>query len=176
MTYRGDPIAEKLDKLVEPIGIARLQRALQSDVPTRFRVLPWVLLALAAAAMAAQIAWPQGPGFWIAWADWMATIFVFQRSGSVWQPINRKLDEREAAVVRHGHFVGLMWAFAIVVLGTLAIAFGKMGAMLRLWNLWAPETAFDWMTLTFFLLALEANVAVLAASAATPEPLEDDEE
>jgi hypothetical protein len=34
----------------------------------------------------------------------------------------------------------------------------------------------DWMTLTLFLLAVETNVAILAASAAMPDPLEDDEE
>jgi hypothetical protein len=34
----------------------------------------------------------------------------------------------------------------------------------------------DWMTITLFLLAVEMNVAVLATSAAMPEPLEDDEE
>ena len=48
--------------------------------------------------------------------------------------------------------------------------------MLHMWNLWAPQTPMDWMTITLFLLAVENNVAVLAASAATPEPLEDEEE
>ena len=53
--------------------------------------------------------------------------------------------------------------------------FGKMGEMLHTWRLWAPETGFDWFAVTFFLLALEANVAVLAASNAIPEPLDDEE-
>jgi hypothetical protein len=34
----------------------------------------------------------------------------------------------------------------------------------------------DWMTLTLFLVAIEGNIATLAASSAEPDPLEDDEE
>jgi type VI protein secretion system component VasK len=92
------------------------------------------------------------------------------------RPDGRRLDEREAAVVRTGHFTGMMWALGVAVLGSLAIAFGKAWAMLGMGGLWAPETPMDWMTLTLFLLAVETNVAILAASAAMPDPLEDDEE
>jgi hypothetical protein len=53
------------------------------------------------------------------------------------------------------------------------VAFGKLGAMIHLWRLWAPESPMDWMTVTLFLL--EADIAGLSARAATPEPLEDDE-
>jgi hypothetical protein len=66
-----------------------------------------------------------------------------------------------------------MWAFAVAVIGSLAVAFGKLGAMIHLWRLWAPESPMDWMTVTLFLL--EADIAGLSARAATPEPLEDDE-
>lgn len=175
MTYRGDPIAEKLDKLAELTGMPRLGRKLADDYPARFRILPSVLLALAVAGLAAQIAWGGAPGFWIVWAAWMGT-FVFQPFGTPWQPGKRKLDEREAAVIRHGHFVGMMWTLGVTVLSSLAFALGKMGAMIRLWDIWTPISGLDWMAVTFFLLALEANVAVLAASAVTPEPLEDGEE
>ena len=121
-----------------------------------------------------QIAVPGWLGFGVVWAAWMMTSFVFQQLGPLGQP--RKRDEREAAEFRQGHFVGLMWAFGVAVLGSLAIAFGKMGALVGIWNYWTPESAADWMTVTLFLLALEVNVATLAASAATPEPLEDGEE
>lgn len=47
---------------------------------------------------------------------------------------------------------------------------------LRMGGLWAPQTPMDWMTITLFLLVVDLNVAILAASAAIPEPLDDDEE
>jgi hypothetical protein len=175
MTYKGDPIAEKLDKLAEATGMPALQRRMRSRDPMRFRVLPSALLVLAVAGMAVQIAWGGLAGFWIVWTGWMGT-FMCQPFGPMGQPGGRKLDEREAAVVRTGHFTGMMWALGVAVLGSLTIGFGKAWAMLRMGGLWAPETPMDWITITLFLLAVETNVAILAASAATPEPLEDDEE
>ena len=74
-----------------------------------------------------------------------------------------------------GLFFNLMATFGVAVIGSLTIAFGKMGALVGIWRLWAPETAADWMTITLFLLGLEGNVAVLAANSATPEPLDDEE-
>ena len=50
------------------------------------------------------------------------------------------------------------------------------GATIGLWDIWTPRSGLDWLAITFFLLNLEANAAVLAASAAIPEPLEDEEE
>lgn len=174
MTYKGDPIAEKLDKLAAATGMPRLQRKLQTRDPMRFRVLPSSLLAIAVAGMAVQIGWGGLTGFWLVWAGWMGT-FMCKPFGPMARPGGRKLDEREAAVVRHGHFTGTMWALGVAILGSLTIAFGTAWAMLRMGGLWAPQTPMDWMTITLFLLAIETNVAVLAASAATPEPLEDEE-
>ena len=175
MTYKGDPIAEKLDRLAEATGMPGLQRRMRARDPMRFRVLPSILLALAVVGMAMQIGWGGLAGFWIVWAGWFG-IFMCQPFGPMGRPGGRKLDEREAAVVRQGHFTGMMWALGVAILGSLTIAFGTAWAMLRMGRLWAPQTPMDWMTITLFLLAVETNVAVLAASAATPEPLEDDEE
>ena len=175
MTYRSDPIAEKLDRLAEATGMPAFQRKLQSRDPMRSRVLPSILLALAVAGMAVQIGWGGLAGFWIVWAGWMGTFFM-QPLGPMWRPGSRKLDEREAGVIRHGHFHGMLWALGVAILGSLTIAFGKAWALLRMGGLWAPETPMDWMTITLFLLAVETNVAVLAASAATPEPLDDEED
>jgi hypothetical protein len=175
MPYKGDPIAEKLDKLAEATGIPQLSSKLERALPMRFRVLPLVLLAFAAVGMAVQIARPQWLGFWIIWAVWTAT-FAFQQWGPLRNSRNRKLDEREAALVKNGHFAGMMWALGVAVLGSLAFALGKLGAMVHLWDIWTPETGMDWMAVTFFLLTLELNVAILAASAAMPEPLEDGED
>ncbi|HEY7807604.1 MAG TPA: hypothetical protein VIC34_10435 [Croceibacterium sp.] len=175
MTYKGAPLTEKLDRLAEATGVPRLSRKLDSAYPTRFRVLPAIFLTVAVAGMGLQIARGGLSGFWIVWAGWMGAL-ILQPFGGLRQRGTRKLDEREAAVLRHGHFVGMMWALGLAMLGSMTIAFGSAGAMLHMWNLWAPQTPMDWMTITLFLLAVENNVAVLAASAATPEPLEDEEE
>lgn len=174
MTYKGDPIAAKLDKLAEATGVPALQRRLQARDPVRFRVLPSILLALAVAGMAVQIGRGGLAGFWLVWAGWMGT-FMCQPFGPMGRRDGRRLDEREAAIVRQGHFTGMMWAFGVAILGSLTIAFGTAWAALRMGGLWAPQTPMDWMTITLFLLAVETNVAVLAASAATPEPLDDEE-
>jgi hypothetical protein len=175
MTYKSDSIAEKLDKLAEATGVPAFQRKLKSRDPVRFRVLPSVLLAIAVAGMAVQIGWGGLAGFWLVWIGWIGT-FMCQPFGPMGRPVGRKLDEREAAVVRTGHFTGMMWALGVAILGSLTITFGKAWAILRMGGLWAPETPMDWMTITLFLLAVETNVAVLAASAAMPEPLDDEEE
>lgn len=179
MTYKSDPIAEKLDKLVEKTGFPEIQRRYEARgygnrAPLRFRTVPLLLLALASAGMALQIFFPWGYGLWLIMGAWFVTNFVFQLG-----PLTArrgKWDEREAAVVRHGHFVGLMVGFVIAVLGSLTVAFGQIGAMLRLWDYWAPRNGLDWVAVAFFLLVVELNVAVLAASSATPEPLEDEED
>jgi len=175
MTYKGDPIAEKLDKLAEATGMPRLQRRYASGNPIRFRLLPLVLLAIAAAGLALQIAEPLSLGYLVILTVWSVTILVFTL-GPLGQRAGRRWDEREAAVVRKGHFMGLLIAFGAAVLGSLAFGMGKTGAMIRLWDIWTPQSGLDWLAVTFFLLVLEANVAVIAASAATPEPLEDEEE
>jgi hypothetical protein len=92
------------------------------------------------------------------------------------RPGARKLDERETALVREGHFTGMMWALGVAIIGSLTITFCTVWTMAGMTGLWAPRTPMDWMTITLFLLAVEMNVAVLATSAAMPEPLEDDEE
>jgi hypothetical protein len=175
MTYKGNPFAEKLDKLAESTGFPQFSRKLEAGLPMRLRVLPLILLAIATAGLAAQIAGYELVGFWVIWMVWMFTI-ALQQWGPLRHQQGRKKDEREAALVRRGHFTGMMWALGAAVLGSLAIAMGKMGAMIHLWTLWAPETGFDWFAITFFLVTLELNVAILAASSAMPEPLEDEEE
>jgi hypothetical protein len=175
MTYKGDPIAEKLDKLAEATGIPQFQARFRHSNPIRFRVLPLVLIALATVGLILQMTRGQTYGYVLIIMVWSATTMVFAL-GPLGRRTNRRLDEREAAVVRQGHFTGLIVAFGVAVLGSLAFGLGKMGAMIHLWDIWAPASGLDWLAITFFLLNLEANVAVIAASAATPEPLEDDDE
>jgi len=174
MPYQGDPIAAKLDRIAEATGMPRMQRRLAKGSAMRLRYLPLTLLAFAVAGLWAQIALSEMLGFWILVTTWAMTV-PLQQVGPLLRP-KRGYDEREAAVVRHGHFVGLRWALGVTLLGSLAIGLGKMGAEIRLWDIWAPTSGLDWMAVTFFLASLELNVAVLAASSATPEPLDDDED
>jgi hypothetical protein len=173
MTYKGDPLAQKLDRVAEATGFPKLQRRLVSGNPVRFRVVPLILLALAIAGLALQILWPNFFGYLVIITVWSATTIVYTLG-----PLNRrlggKLDEREISVVRSGHFAGLLTAFGVAILGAFAFGLGKVGATVGLWDIWAPQSGLDWLAVTFFLLAVEANVAVLAASAATPEPLDDE--
>jgi len=175
MTYKGDPIAEKLDHLAELTGIPRLQQRFNTANPIRFRVLPLTLLAIATVGLAVQIVRPMGFGYVIILLAWSPTTLLFAL-GPLGRRGSRKWDEREVAVARHGHFIGLIVAFGTAVLGALAFGLGKTGAMIGLWDIWTPRSGLDWLAITFFLLNLEANAAVLAASNAIPEPLEDEEE
>ena len=43
-------------------------------------------------------------------------------------------------------------------------------------SFWAPQGPTDWIAIGLFLLAVESNVAVIAASSATPDPLDDGED
>ena len=174
MPYQGDPIAEKLDRIAEATGMPRMQRRLEQGSALRLRYFPLTLLAFAIAGLGVQIALSEIFGFWILFMTWLVT-YPLQQVGPMWRP-KGGYDEREAALVRHGHFVGMMWTCSVALLGSLAIALGKFGAQIRLWDIWTPVSGFDWLAVFFFLLNLELNVAVLAASNATPEPLDDEDE
>ena len=52
---------------------------------------------------------------------------------------------------------------------------GSAATMFHLGSFWEPDSPADWITLALVLLAVESNVPVLAASAATPPPLDEDE-
>jgi hypothetical protein len=175
MTYKGDPLAQKLDELAEATGFPRLQRRLQFRDPVRFRIVPLILLALAIVGLVLQIFRPNGFGYVVILLVWSPTTIVFML-GPLNQRLGGKLDEREMAVVRKGHFAGLLTAFGVAIIGAFAFGVGKVGAIIRLWDIWTPQSGLDWLAVTFFLLTVEANVAVLAASAATPEPLQDEDE
>ena len=179
MTYKGDPIAEKLDKIAGTVGSAtgltRLQRRFNSGRPFRFRFTPIVLLALAVGGMWVQIARSEGAGFLLVMSIWMASGAV-QSFSPIGNLRGGKLDEREAGLVRSGHSAGLLAALGVAVLGCLAFGMGSTAELAGLGSFWAPESGTDWFALAFFLLAVEANVATMAASARLPEDLADEEE
>ncbi|HEY6817137.1 MAG TPA: hypothetical protein VI168_16485 [Croceibacterium sp.] len=180
MPYQGDPIAEKLDKVAGIVGAAtgltRLQRRFNSGRTVRFRFTPLVLLVLASAGLWLQIAHPDSAAFLAIMTVWMisGTVQAFSPIGNLRGA--KQLDERETALVRSGHSIGLLAALGVAVLGCLAFGMASIAEQVRLPSFWRPEVGTDWFALAFFLLAIEANVATLAASAKLPEDLEDEED
>jgi len=179
MTYKGDPIAEKLDKVAGAVagatGLTRMQRRFNSGRTFRFHFVPLILLAAAIAGLWVQIALTDMLGYLFVMVAWMVSsaIQAFSPLGNL---RGGRPDEREAALVRSGHFAGLLAAVAVAVLGCFALGMGAVAAQFHLGSFWAPESGTDWFALAFFLLAVEANVAVLAASAKLPDDLDDEDE
>jgi hypothetical protein len=180
MPYQGDPIAQKLDRIAGAfsgaVGLTRLQRRFNSGHTVRFRVTPVVLLALAVAGLWVEIAWYDGLGFLLVMVVWLTSgaIQAFSPIGNLRGA--KQLDERESALVRSGHSIGLLAAAGVAVLGCLAFGMGSTAELARLGSFWQPESGSDWFALAFFVLAIEANVATLAGSAKLPEDLEDEED
>lgn len=174
MPYKADPLSEKLDKVAEATGMPRLSKRLNSALPLRMRVIPLLLLAVALVGMWVQIAVSDLVGYSVIMTAWLVS-FPLQ-SLSPLRQAQGALDERERALVRSGHFAGLVAALGVAVLGCIFIALGSAATMLRLGSFWAPDGPTDWIALAMFLLAVESNIAVLAASSAMPEPLDDEDD
>ena len=175
MPYQGDPIAERLDKVAEATGMPRLSRRLQNALPIRFRVIPLALLAFAIAGLWVQIAVSDVYGYAIIMFAWSVS-FALQYLSPLGLVQRGPLDEREKTLVQSGHFAGLIAAMGVAVLGCIFIGMGSAATMVRLGSFWAPHGPADWFALALFLLALESNVAVMAASARLPEALDEEDE
>jgi hypothetical protein len=175
MPYQGDPIAEKLDRLAEATGMPRLSRRLNSAVPIRFRFVPLALLAFAVAGLWVQVAVSDVIGYLVVMIAWMAAsaIQAFSPAGNA---RGGRLDEREFALVRSGHFAGLLAAAGVAVLGCFVLGMASVANQVRLGDFWVPEIGTDWFALAFFLLAVENSVAAMAASARLPEDLDEEDE
>ncbi|MBO9519434.1 MAG: hypothetical protein J7493_15325 [Porphyrobacter sp.] len=179
MPYKGDPIAEKLDQVAGVVGnvtgLTRLQNRLRSGRTFRFRFTPLVLLGLAIAGLWVQISVSNLWGYLVVMVAWM-TASAIQAFSPIGNARGGKLDERETGLVKSGHLTGLLAAMGVAVLGCFLIGMGTVAAMVRLGNFWAPKIGTDWFALAFFLLAVEANIATMAASAQLPEDLDDEDE
>lgn len=174
MPYKADPLSEKLDKVAEATGMPRLSRRMNSAMPMRFRVIPLVLLAMAVAGLWVQISVSQMFGYIVVMLAWMFSLSL-QHLSPLRHSQRGPLDERERAVFRSGHMTGLIAALGVAVLGCIALGLGSIATMARLGDFWAPSGV-DWIALALFLLAVQSNVAVFAASSAMPEPLDDEDE
>ena len=175
MPYKGDPIAEKLDQVAETTGFPQLWGRLNRGVPIRFRFVPLALLAFAIAGMWVQIAVSDLVGYLVVMVAWM-TASAIQAFSPAGNPRGGRLDEREAALVRSGHFAGLLAAAAVAVLGCFVLGMASVANQFRLGAFWVPEIGTDWFALAFFLLAVENSIAAMAASARMPEALDDEDE
>jgi hypothetical protein len=174
MPYKGDPIAEKLDKFAEATGVPRVSRWFADGHSIRFRYIPLALLALTVAGLWVQIAVSDMFGYVIVMVAWSMS-FPLQSLSPLRQSQRGPLDEREQALVRSGHLAGLIAALGLAVLGSVFIALGSAATLIRLGTFWEPSGPTDWLTLALVLLAVESNVAVMAASARQPADLDDDE-
>ena len=174
MPYKSDPLSEKLDKVAEATGMPQLSRRLNNALPMRFRLIPIVLLAVAVAGLWVQIAGGVLFGYIVVMLAWMFSLSL-QHLSPLRHSQRGPLDERERAVLRSGHFAGLIAALGVAVFGCIVLGMGSIATMVRLGNFWTP-TGVDWIALALFLLAVESNVAVLAASSAMPEPLDDEDD
>ena len=172
MPYQDDPIAEKLDKVAEATGMPRVARWFAGGRSIRFRYIPLALLAFTVAGLWVQIVAVDGLGYMLVMVAWSVS-FSLQGFSPLRQGHGGRLDERESALVRSGHLTGLIAAMGLAVLGCIFIGLGSAANMFRLGNFWAPDGPADWFTLALVLLAVESNVAVLAASAATPALLDE---
>lgn len=179
MTYKGDPITEKLDKAAlafgKASGLTRLQHRINSGRKFRFRVIPVIMLALAVAGLWAQIARPGFPGFVVLMSIWIVSgaIQSFSPMGNL---RGVPLDEYETTLVRSGHAAGNFAAMILAVIGCLAFGLGATAGLAHLGSMWMPASNADWFALAFFLLAVENNVATLAASAKLPKELDEEED
>ena len=174
MPYKGDPIAEKLDRIAEATGMSRVVRWFAGGRSIRFRYIPLALLAFTVAGLWVQIVAVDGLGYMLVMVAWSVS-FSLQSLSPLRQASRGPLDERERALVRSGHLTGLIAAMGLAVLGCVFIGLGSAATLFRLGSFWAPDGPADWFTLALVLLAVESNIAVLAASAATPAPLAEDE-
>lgn len=174
MPYKGDPIAEKLDRFAEATGVPRVSRWFADGHSIRFRYIPLALLALTVAGLWVQIAVSDMFGYVVVMVAWSMS-FPLQSLSPLRQSHRGPLDERERTLVRSGHLTGLIAALGLAVLGSVFIGLGSAATLIHLGSFWEPSGPTDWFTVALVLLAVESNVAVMAASARQPEPLDDKE-
>lgn len=185
MFVRRQPLIEAMDHAAEWLWTPVL-RFLKVDTledlqlstghARSFRVLPLVLLLGCSAGLGGMIAGWRITGLMILNAAWILTALIQTRSPLMGRPNGR--DEREAALVRSGHLWGLGATTMLALIGCFYFALaspmpdlsGKaVGSLIFGRHLWFPSQPLDWMELALFGMAVEINVAVLAASWGLPE-------
>jgi hypothetical protein len=159
MTYRANPVLEKLDRAAERSGVPALGRWANRALPVPFRIAPAALIAAALLLLLMHRPWSVS----LAVTLWSFTLCL-HAFGPLRTPPNGRRDERERQMMRDGHFVGLAVTMGVAVAGCFLFGFSAVFAILGWGRIWVPEGAIDWMLLAFFLMILEGNVALMAAS------------
>ncbi|HWJ71120.1 MAG TPA: hypothetical protein VNS79_13850 [Sphingobium sp.] len=174
MTYRGNPLLEKLDRIAEYTGVPKLARRTAQDAAIPLRVMPLLPLTLAIVGLFVQAHAPAG-GWIVVMGAWISAM-PLGLTGPMRPPPGGVRDERERALVRTGHLAGL-GAVALLAIGGCFLM-GILGAlaMVGYARVWLPQGPQDWIAIGFFLLVVQTTVAVLVASWMIPRGLADADE
>jgi len=173
MTFRANPFLEKLDRTAELTGMPAFSRRAAKDTALPFRFVPVIFLAMAVFGLVLQ-AWIPTAGWSMIMILWMGT-FSLLLTGPMRRQPGDALDERERALIRTGHFGGLVAVAILAIGGCLAAGLSQALTLFGVAPLWLPRHPTDWLALGFFLLVVEANVAVLVASWKSPRvPMTDE--
>ncbi len=175
MTYRANSLLQKLDRTAELTGMPALARHTRQHASLPFRIAPFLNLAFAVVGLLVQI-WAPMAG-WIMLMCLWPSAFMLLLTGPMRRPAGGALDERERALIRSGHFVGLAVVALIAIGGCFLVGIGSALSILRhAAQPWTPHRVLDWIALGFFLLTVEINVAVLAISWKLPWRMPQDED
>lgn len=159
MDNDGSRMIHETGGLETMMNMPKPGRPIETVAARPMRILPWLLILAAIGGL-----WDQARGgewgYGVVAMAFATTNFVqlfgpFRQSGLFpWR------DEREVDLFRRGHLMGLAVTMAATVVGCFYCGF----VALHGYRLWIPARPFDWNCLAFFLIAVEGNVAVLAAS------------
>lgn len=175
MTYRANPLLKKLDRAAELTGMPEFSRQVNRGAALPYRIAPLILLAFSIGGLALQI-WVPMSGWVVIMSLWMAGIPLLL-AGPMRPVPGGAYDERERALVRSGHFAGLLVVAVLTVGGCFLAGFASAFAMVgHAAAPWTPRLFQDWLGLGFFLLSVESNVAVLFVSWQLPGLMPADDE
>jgi hypothetical protein len=175
MSYQASPFLKKLDRMVAFTGVEDRIRHPDRYVAMPFRIASLLFLVWAGIGLFLQTRMPD-----VGWINLMlawSSGFPLMFTGPLRVPPGGAYDERERALIRAGHFAGLL-TVAVLAIGGCFLA-GITSAMSLLhWAapLWTPVRIQDWIALGFFLLIVELNVAVLYVSWTLPRRMPGDDE
>lgn len=135
--------------------------------------LPIVLLTVLLAGFASLVAGHEVIG-WVVICGVQSLSLALRQSSTISEGAPRP-DERQRELARNGHFWGLLAVAVLAVPGFIYAALAQpvagTGSFLRFLtghDWWMPATPLAWLSVAFLLIGVETNVAVIAASLATP--------
>ena len=185
---RHQSVVEALDRLADwiwwPITRWLGIKPYPIDAPSRrhrtFRVVPIVLMAIAATGLGMMTQGHTMAGYSLVMCGWFFSIGVRQRSTMTeGHPFP---DERQREISRAGHFWGLLVMAVLTLAGCCYAALAQPLAKFNFTSpaqeltghaLWFPSQPLEWMCVVFLLLTIEISVAVLVSGWAAPRGLDE---